>query len=109
LAEVLTIGLVLLVALRIIGPAVWFPLPREQGGLEGRETWLLLPKGAILFELTFGSDRNLLQLATGATANLLHQFILADLVIYGVVLSVGSTLLHKLLQRRQLDASVDSI
>ena len=109
LAEVLTIGLVLLVALRVVGPTVWFPLPREQGGLEGRETWLLLPKGAILFELTFGHDRSLLQLATGASANLLHQFILADLVIYGVLLSVGSTLLHKLMQRRQLDSSVDSI
>ena len=109
LVQILSIGFILLIALRVIGPATWFPLARGRGGLEKRETWLLLPKGAILFELTFGSDHSLLELATGATASLLHQVILADLVIYAVVLSVGAAVLHKLLERRQLDTSEDPI
>ena len=109
LVQILSIGLALLIAMRVLGPATWFPVPREQGGLERRETWLLLPKGAILFELTFGSDHSLLELATGATESLLRQVILADLVMYAALLSIGAALLHKLLERRQLDTSEDPI
>ena len=100
LLQVLAVALLLLVTLRVIGPITWFPVAREQGGLNGREAWLLLPKGAILFELTIRNRSSLLQLVGPPVDGLLRQYVFIDLIVFGVVLCAGASVLYRLLGQR---------
>ena len=105
--QIIALALAALVLLRVIGPSAWYPLPAAAGDFTRRDSWLLLPKGALLFELTFRPRGSLLDLASPGAARLLEQVILADLVLYGVLLAAIAGVADRFLDRRQqLDAAV---
>ncbi len=99
--QITALALAALVLLRVIGPSAWYPLPAMEGGLSRRDSWLLLPKGALLFEVTFRPRGSLLDLASPGGARLLEQVILADLLLYGVLLAAIAGVVNRFLERRQ--------
>ena len=94
LPQLVVCQLVFLLLLRGLAPAVWFP--DAHGSVIQRYAGLLLiPKGALLFELIHGPGLRLPQLVDADLARLLYQLVAADLL----VLAVGFTALVALLQR----------
>lgn len=75
---------VLLVA-RVVGPALWYPLPAS-GEFSRGSGWLLLPRGIIAGDLVLGGGAFAAFLAP-EHGDLLRRVVLADLLLCGVILA----------------------
>lgn len=82
--EIVVAQLVVLVLVRGIGPALWYPLPAS-GEFSRRSGWLLLPKGLIAGELILGPGEPLTTFLAPAYADLLRRVVVADLFVYALV------------------------
>lgn len=84
--EVVLVQGVILILLRGVGPAIWFP-EREVSGSSRHRSWLLLPKGALLFEVVFGPQHGLARFLPDDSARLVEQLATIEILIYGLVFS----------------------
>ena len=98
LYQIVLIQLVVLVLLRGVGPAVWYPLSKDDSGFRRHASWLLLPKGAVLFELVYLPRGGPLSLLSASDIRLIHQFVVVDLLLYGLVFSAVATGITRLFQ-----------
>lgn len=86
LYQVALVQLVVLILLRGVGPAVWYPLSAADGSKFARHTsWLLLSGGAVLFELVYLPRSATLSLLSVFSDRLLYQLVLLNLLLYGLV------------------------
>jgi hypothetical protein len=84
LLDVVALQIVVLVLLRGIGPALWYPLP-PAFEFSRRSGWLLLPRGLSGAEIALGASAFLSLLLPTASAHLLRAVLFADLLIYGLL------------------------
>ncbi|MFH1569503.1 MAG: cation:proton antiporter [Gemmatimonadota bacterium] len=82
LYEILLLQAVVLVLLRGVGATVWYP-QRQGSGFSRAGSWLLLPGGALAFELVLRPDGGLLSLVPAAYGQLVAQLVTAQVLIYG--------------------------
>ena len=79
--QILLISTAVILLVRGFAPSLWPALATAQTRTR-RVGWLLLPKGALLFDLTFTSDAGLAHLFTGASGELLRQVAMADILLF---------------------------
>jgi hypothetical protein len=89
LVEIVLAQLVILVLTRGIGPALWYPMP-SSGDFSRRSGGLLLPKGLIAAELVLSGGLG--SALTPSHADLLRGVVLADLLVYGILLAALAAL-----------------
>ncbi len=107
LPQFVVIQLVILIALRGVAPALWFASQIESD-YDRRDSWMLIPKGILLFELVHGSGVRLPQLVDESLARFLYQLVVADLLVYAIGFSVVASLLQRLLPLRlQVETTPD--
>lgn len=82
---VLLVEVVVLVVVRVLGPALWYPSGLPHLGARRHLGWLLLPKGALLFELLYHPTNGLAEMLEGERGLLLHQVALGDILIFALV------------------------
>jgi len=85
--ETLLVLVLIQVFVRGVGPAVYYPLPAPDPQARRRLGWLLLPRGALLFELLYHPRSSLLDLLGEGPARLVHQVALGDILVHVVVFS----------------------
>ena len=76
---------VLLVA-RVVGPALWYPLPAS-GEFSRGSGWLLLPRGIIAGDLVLGGGGAFAAFLSPEHADLLRRVVLADLLLCAIILA----------------------
>ena len=81
---------VLLVA-RVVGPALWYPLP-SSGEFSRGSGWLLLPRGIIAGDLVLGGGGAFAAFLSPEHGDLLRRVVLADLLLCGVILAALAAL-----------------
>ncbi|MFA6107366.1 MAG: hypothetical protein WDA75_01225 [Candidatus Latescibacterota bacterium] len=102
---VLLVEVVVLVTVRVLGPALWYPSGLPSAGARRHLGWLLLPKGALLFELLYHPVDGLAELLEGERGLLLHQAALGDILIFALVFaSVAVAIPHRWLDLRPAHA-----
>ena len=107
LPQFVLVQLFILIALRGAAPALWFASQIEPDH-DRRASWLLIPKGVLLFELVYGSGVRLPQLVDEDLARFLYQLVVADLLVYAIAFSVVASLLQRLLpSHRQVETTTD--
>ena len=99
LLQLVAIQLVFLIALRGLAPALWVP-KESQSDIQRYAGLLLVPKGALLFELVHGPGWRLPRLVDDDLARLLYQLVAAELLVFAVGVTIVVALLQKLLQPR---------
>ena len=78
--QVLLVQIIVLTIIRGFGPTIW-PLAVES--VQARKIgWLLLPKGALLFELTFTTRFGLANVLPASTAHLISLIAIADILVF---------------------------
>ena len=82
-----------LVAARVLGPALWYPLP-STGEFSRRSGWLLLPRGLIAADLVLGAGGGLTRLLSPEHADLLRRLVLMDLLLGSVLLAALAALMQ---------------
>jgi len=82
--EIVLIQVVVLILLRGVGPAIWFP-EREVSGASRHRSWLLLPKGALIFELVFRPSHGLAGFLPADSGRLVVQLATAEVLVFGLV------------------------
>ena len=85
--EITAWTVLILMVVRTVGPAVWNPLLLPASNRQRHIGWLLLPRGALLFELLYQPAGGMGELVGVSWAPLLHQVALADMLIYTLVFS----------------------
>ena len=85
--EITAWTVLILMVVRTVGPAVWNPLLLPASNRQRHIGWLLLPRGALLFELLYHPAGGMGELVGASWAPLLHQVALADMLIYTLVFS----------------------
>lgn len=93
LYEIVLVQAVVLALVRGLGPALWYPVPRDDESCR-RTGWLLLPKGLLGAELVLGTA-GLASLWPAAHADLLRRVVVADLFLYGVAFATLASLLPR--------------
>ncbi len=83
--QILLAQLGVLLAARVVGPALWYPLPAS-GEFSRGSGWLLLPRGIIAGDLVLGSGAFAAFLSP-EHGDLLRRVVLADLLLCGVILA----------------------
>jgi len=96
LLAILLTQLLVLVIVRGVGPAIYYPLPAPDPQARGRLGWLLLPRGALLFELIYHRQGGLLSLLGDHPTRLLHQVALADILIHLLIFSTLAGIIQHL-------------
>ncbi len=86
--QILVIQLLVLLFLRGLVPTFWPQFPTIQPAPPKHIGWLLLPKGALLFELVYHPRNGLVELLSGRPARLLHQVLLADILVHLLVFAI---------------------
>ena len=97
LYQILVIQILALLFLRALLPTIWSPFGTAARGSEKHIGWLLLPKGALLFELLYHRN-GLVGLVQNHWGQLLHQVLLADILIHLLVFSLLATFIWRLVQ-----------
>lgn len=92
LLEILAIHVVVLVLLRGIAPALWYPLPPGPE-FSRRSGWLLLPRGLVGGELVLVVGAVLPTLLPAADADLLRAIVYADMLVFCVLFAPLITLI----------------
>lgn len=100
LGEILVVELLVLVLIRGLGPMLYYPLLVPDPLARLRLGWMLLPRGALLFELIYHAQPGLLGLLGPHAARLLHQVALADMLIHILVFSTLARLIQHLFPPR---------
>ncbi|MBQ42361.1 MAG: hypothetical protein CME15_07865 [Gemmatimonadetes bacterium] len=104
---IVLIQLFVLILLRGVGPAVWFPLSAAEDSKFARYTsWLLLPGGAVLFELVYLPRAGALPLLSDFSKGLLYQLVVLDLLLYGLVFPAVANGVVKLFRAPSPDDAV---
>lgn len=98
LYEVVLVLIVAPLLLRGLAPIVYYPLPAPNPGLGRGIGWLLLPRGALLFELFYG-PHGLRQYVDAD--GLLGQAVLADILISALFFSVLASILGSRVSGRE--------
>ena len=75
-----------LAAARVLGPALWYPLP-SAGEFSRRSGWLLLPRGLIAADLVLGPGGGPDRFLLPEHADLLKRVVLMDLLLGSVLLA----------------------
>jgi len=82
--EIVLFQVVVLILLRGVGAAIWFP-EREVSSASRHRSWLLLPKGALIFELVFRPDHGLSAFLPDEVGHLVVQLATAEVLVFGLV------------------------
>lgn len=90
LGWILAVVAVVLVVVRVLGPAVWYPACLPHRVARRQLGWLWLPKGAMLFELLYHPEVGLVDLLPGEPGLLLHQAALAQVVLFALVFTTAA-------------------
>ena len=102
---IVLIQVVVLILMRGVGPAVWYPLSAADSSSFARHTsWLLLPGGAVLFELVYLPRTGALPLLAVFSERLLYQLVVFDLLLFGLVFPAIAAGLVKFFRSRAPDA-----
>ena len=94
--QILLVQIFVLTFLRGLGPAIWQPFSQPASGKH--LGWLLLPKGALLFELVYFPGRSVLDLLRGEPERLLRQVALADILVHTLVFSILAAAVWRLVR-----------
>jgi Kef-type K+ transport system membrane component KefB len=94
LPEILLIQFAALILVRGLGPVLWYPLRPDETDRTRHSGWLLLPSGALLFEMLNRSD-GLAALLQGKDADLLRQIALSDVLIPSLFFSLLAAFLWR--------------
>ncbi len=86
LYELLLLQLFAVVAARLPAPLAWHPLPMAGAGFSRRHGLLLLPAGALLYEIACRPE-GVASLFAHPLSELVRQFAIANLLLYAVLLS----------------------
>lgn len=86
LYELLLLQLFAVAAARLPAPSAWHPLPLAARTFSRRHGLLLLPAGALLYEIA-GRPEGVASLFAPPLSELVRQFAMAGLLLYGVLLS----------------------
>lgn len=97
LYEIAALLVLILVLVRVLGPALWNPLPLPRSGRH--IGLLLLPRGALLFELFYHPAGDLGKLVGPPWKTLLQQVVLADILICTLVFSALALLIAGIARR----------
>jgi hypothetical protein len=97
LYQILVVEILVLLFLRGLLPTIWSPFSTAATGPDKHIGWLLLPRGALLFELIYHQN-SLVGLLSGPSAHLLHQVALADILIHLLVFSLLAAFIWRLVQ-----------
>ena len=97
LYQILVIQILVVLFLRGLLPTIWSPFGTAAVGSEKYTGWLLLPKGALLFELLYHRN-SLVDLVQDHWGQLLHQVFLADILIHLLVFSLLAAFIWQLVQ-----------
>ena len=100
LPAIFLILLPILVLLRALIPVVYYPLPDPTPQSRRQLGWLLLPKGALLFELIYHPRGSLIDLLGANPARLLHQVALLDILVHILLFSSIALLAERLISSR---------
>lgn len=104
LLQFVLVQVVILIALRGVAPTLWLASHIESDH-DRRCSWLLIPKGVLLFELVHGSGIRVPQLVDESLSRFLYQLVVADLLVYAIGFPVVASLLQRLLpSHRQVEA-----
>jgi len=82
LYQIILAQALILVLVRGLAAAVWYP-QRESSGFSRHSSWLLLPKGALAYELILRQGTSLAQLVPEAHRRLIMQLVTAEILAYG--------------------------
>ena len=99
--HILAIQVLVLILLRGLSSVFWLPFPAARRHLG----WLLLPKGALLFELIYHPGSGLAGLLNPDSGRLLQQVALGDILVYTLIFPILATAVWHLGQRPELPAS----
>ena len=86
LVRIVLISAVIMMLVRGLAPSVW-PALASSAMRTRRVGWLLLPKGALLFDITFTSEAGVAGLLVGPSGSLLRQVVMADILLFLLVFS----------------------
>jgi hypothetical protein len=85
LYELLVLQLLVVVAARVLAPSAWHPLPLAPDVFSRRHGLLLLPAGALLYEIACRPE-GVAALFAPPLSQLVRQIAVADLLLYAVLL-----------------------
>ena len=85
--QILLISTAITMVVRGLAPSIWPALATTEARTR-RVGWLLLPKGALLFDLTFASHAGVTSLLAGASGTLLRHVVIADILLFLLIFSV---------------------
>ena len=105
LYEILLLQALALVVLRGLGAAVWYPR-REDSGFSRHSSWLLLPKGALVYELILRQGAGLGHLVPGVHTRLISQLATADILVYGFAFAALAAAMVSLFDHDELTTAV---
>lgn len=100
LIEILLLQLLLLIALRVVAPSIWCRMPWDQPGYARRISLILLPHGAILYEIGVrpGGMFELFDLPFSQFAG---QIVIANVILYTVILSIVAVIFERSGERKR--------
>ena len=104
--QLLLISTVIILLFRGFAPSLW-PTLAIAPTRTPRVGWLLLPKGALLFDLTFTSDAGLAHLLTGASGELLRQVAMADILLFLLPFSAIAALVWRFTPQSTTPSAAD--
>jgi len=93
--KIVLIQAVILILVRGVGAAIWFP-EREVSGASRHRSWLLLPRGALIYELVCRPERGLASFLPPDSARLVEQLATAEILLYGLVFAAVAAALVRL-------------
>ena len=79
--QIVLISAVIMMVVRGLAPHLW-PALATSAARTRAIGWLLLPKGALLFDITFTSEAGVAGLLVGASGTLLRQVVIADILLF---------------------------
>ncbi|NKB70680.1 MAG: hypothetical protein GKR89_26720 [Candidatus Latescibacteria bacterium] len=82
--QILLATTVALALVRGLGPAIWYPLTLGDRSWHRRLGWLLMPGGALFFELLFEPVRGLSNLIGPQQLDLFRQVVLGQILVHGL-------------------------
>jgi Kef-type K+ transport system membrane component KefB len=86
--RILVAQILVVVIVRGVGPALFYPLAVPDSRSRRRLGWMLLPRGALLFELVYHPQQSILRLLGDGPAQLVGQVALADIMVHVVLFSI---------------------
>ena len=96
--EIVLVATGILIVLRGVAPAMWSPLQLGDSTFTWGTSWLMLPRGALLFEISLRPQGGVLELFTYPLATLAFQVITVDILLHTLLFSSLAVVVQRLVR-----------